>query len=89
MNKQRRARLESLIDKLTEIRDSFIDIMDEIESIKDEEQEAMDNMPESLQETDRYYDMESNVDDLDNASGCDYDSLLDELESYLQDVIDR
>jgi hypothetical protein len=46
-------------------------------------------MPESLQETDRYYDMESNVDDLDNACGCDYDSLLDELEGYLQDVIDR
>lgn len=89
MNKQRRVRLQDLINKLEEVKDSIYDIRDEIESIKDEEQEAIDNTPESLQETDRYYDMESNVDDLDSAYEVDVEDSIDEIISYLQDVIDR
>lgn len=89
MNKQRRNTLEKLILKLEDVRELFQEVMDEIESIKDEEQEAMDNIPESLQETDRYYNMDENVSDLDYAMDVDYDSAIDEIQEYLQNCIDR
>ena len=43
MNKDRRERIQNIIDQLT-------DLETEIEKIQDEEQEAYDNLPESLQE---------------------------------------
>lgn len=89
MNKQRRNTLEKLILKLEDIRELFQEVKDDIESIKDEEQEAMDNIPESLQETDRYYNMDENVSDLDYAMDVDYDSAIDEIQEYLQNCIDR
>lgn len=46
MNKQRRNRLQKVIDKLEELKE-------EVSSICEEEQEAYDNMPESLQDGER------------------------------------
>lgn len=89
MNKQRRNTLEKLILKLEDIRELFIDVMDEISYIKDDEEEARDNTPESLQETDRYYNMDENVSDLEYAIDVDYESAIDELQEYLQNCIDR
>lgn len=43
MNKQRRNRLQKVIDKLEELKE-------EVSSICEEEQEAYDNIPESLQD---------------------------------------
>ena len=39
----------------------------EQESLRDEEQDALDNMPESLEETERYSTMELVVENLDAA----------------------
>ena len=89
MNKERRTRLEKLIEKLEEIKDSINDIRDEIECVKDEEQEAYDNMPESIQQSDRGCNMEENIDDLDSAYDIDIEDSVDEIIDYLQGVIDR
>lgn len=89
MNKLRRNALEKLILKLEDIRESIIEVMDEISYVKDEEEEARDNTPESLQETDRYYNMDENVSDLEYAMDVDYDSVIDEIQEYLQNCIDR
>ena len=89
MNKDRRARLQKVIDKLEEIRIDLDELKTDVEDVKDEEEKAKDNTPESLQESERYYTMEENVDDLENAIDVDFDSPIDELIDYLQDVIDR
>ena len=89
MNKERRNELEKLITKLEKIRDLFVDVIDEISYVKDDEEEARDNTPESLQETDRYYNMDENVSDLEYAMDVDYDSVIDDIQEYLQNCIDR
>jgi uncharacterized coiled-coil DUF342 family protein len=47
MNKQRRAAITDLADKLSEIRD-------ELQSLCDEESEYRDNMPENMQSGEKY-----------------------------------
>lgn len=51
MNKERRARLRLAKNKLSEI-------LEEIESILSDEDEMRDNMPENLQNSDRYEESE-------------------------------
>lgn len=89
MNKDRRNRLQTIIDKLEDVRTGLEDLKNDIEDVKYDEEEAKDNLSESLQESDRYYNMEENVDDLESAMDVDFDSVIDELEEYLQNCIDR
>lgn len=49
-----------------------------LEEVRDEEQDAMDNMPENLQESDRYLMMEETVDVLEEAIE-DVDELLESI----------
>jgi exonuclease VII small subunit len=58
MNKARRKRIETLVAQIS-------DLVAEIESVADEEREAMGNMPESLWESERYAEMETAIDALD------------------------
>lgn len=69
MNKQRRKALQKIVDILIEQNDI-------LEAVKDEEQDAMDNVPESLQESEKYEAMEEAVDSMDDAM------------SNLQDIIE-
>lgn len=77
MNKQRRNIINDCIAKLE-------DIKSELDSVRDDEECAKDATPENLQDTDRYYDMESNVDDLDSVIG-----LLDDAIDSLNEVLER
>lgn len=77
MNKARRKWLEDVIANLESQKE-------ELEGIQSEEQEAVDNMPESLQETERYEIMSENADDLDSAV-----SDLEDIISNLQEVLER
>ena len=72
MNKARRASLNAIINALTEQKDA-------LEIIHDEEESAMDNMPESLQETERYELMEEAVDSMDDALSS-LEDAIDTLE---------
>lgn len=66
MNKLRRSKLSEAIVHL----DSAIQI---ISDVRDDEQDAMDNIPENLQSSDMYNDMENAVDTMEDA--------IDELEN--------
>lgn len=53
-----------------------------LEQVLDQETDTMTNWPENLQNTDRYFQCEDAVDDLENAS-----SLLKEALPYLESVV--
>ena len=75
MNKQRRSRLQKVIDQLE-------DLKAEVASICEEEQEAYDNMPEGLQDAERGQQIYENISNLEDRDG-DFDDLI----SYLEEVI--
>lgn len=77
MNNARRQTLNKIIGALTEQAEL-------LSAAAEEEEDYMDNMPENLQESQRYEDAEENVADLESAS----DYLNDAIES-IQSAIDR
>lgn len=77
MNKQRRNILSKCIEELEDIKSRIADV-------SNEENDAKDAMPESLQDTDRYYEMEENCDEMDDATG-----QIDDIIDILQGVIDK
>ncbi len=74
MNKARRA-------ILTKVCDSLADLREEVSTVRDEEEGAMENMPESLQGSERYEQMEGAVGVLEEAS-----DLFDELTDKLKEI---
>ena len=75
MNKERRAKLVDLRERITAIKA-------ELEEVKDGEQDAIDNMPESLQDGERGQAMAGNVEIIDDV--IDY---LDQSEESLSSLI--
>lgn len=60
MNKQRRARIQEVVDQIGAM-------CQELEGLRDEEQDYMDNMPENLQGSEKYEMAEEAVSNLDSA----------------------
>lgn len=75
MNKQRRSRLQKVIDQLE-------DLKAEVASICEEEQEAYDNMPEGLQDAERGQQIYENISNLEDREG-DFDDLISNLEEVI------
>lgn len=75
MNKQRRKVLDKLSRMIEEIK---IDL----ENVADEEQEAIDCIPENLQGSERYEQMEEAVDNLCSAAQC-----LEEAMDYILEAV--
>ena len=75
MNKERRKKLEDLLEQLSTIKD-------EITELAAAEQEAFDNLPESLQEGERGQQMEGNVEILEDAVGN-----IEEIDEWLQEIV--
>jgi hypothetical protein len=75
MNKERRKRLQNVIDTLK-------DMVDELYAIQEEEQEAYDNLPESFQEGERGEKMSDAIDTLDMVLS-EIDSQADELQEMI------
>ena len=75
MNTKRRERLRMVVAQLEAAKD-------EIESVQEEEDEARDNMPESLQETDRYFDSE-NASDAMGTAAENIAAAIEELEEVV------
>ena len=76
MNKARRKELSRAVELLGEAQSI-------IESCRDEEQEYMDNMPENLQESEKYCAAEEAVNNMDEA----YDKIgeaIDSVESAME-----
>lgn len=72
---------EETKQKLNEIHSRLDAIRSEIDSLQSEEEDYMWNIPENLQESDRYYAAEEAVDNLESASSSVDDAIgtLDEL----------
>lgn len=71
MNKVRRARVDEVIERLQELQS-------EIEDILREEYEYRDNIPENMQQSEKYETADSNCNCLQNA--CDsIDECIDQL----------
>ena len=72
MNKRRRERVRQAVAQLTAVREELSDVLLE-------EDMALDGVPENLQSSQRYMDMEDAVDTLNEAID-DIDSAIDGLE---------
>ena len=81
MNNTRRKTISRILTRLTEISEEIESILSDIELVKDEEEESFENIPENLQESDRYQAREAAVDNLNNA----YDLWQEAFES-IEDV---
>lgn len=77
MNKSRRNRLGTALEYIEKAQSI-------IEDVKYEEEDSLSNMPENLEFSERYSDMENNADDLDAAL-----SNIEEVKTEIIDVIDR
>lgn len=73
MNNVRRKRIINLSDKLSELKE-------ELEIIAEEEQEYIDNIPENLQNSERYERADETLSNLNDAA----DTLDEVIESLLQ-----
>ena len=87
MNKDRRKSLEKIIDRLEDVRTTLEDIKTDLEDIKIDEEDAYDNLPDSLKECDRGYDMQSYIDSLDSACNIDTDDAIDEIIGYIEECL--
>ena len=76
MNKDRRKRLRQVIEQGNQL-------LEDLRAIQEEEQDALDNIPESLQGTDRYTDMETAAELLEEAA----DNLEDLISRCLEELI--
>ena len=76
MNKARRKELNRAVELLEEAQSI-------IESCRDEEQEYMDNMPENLQESEKYYAAEEAVNNMDEAYDK-IDEVINSVESAME-----
>ncbi len=76
MNKQRRKTINEIYEKIAELRDW-------LEEVKDEEECYRDNMPENLQNSERYEIANEACDNLDYAMSS-LDDALDYIESAAQ-----
>ena len=74
MNKERRKRINDIIDRLN-------DIQSEVVELQEEEQDAYDCLPESIQESERGEAMMDAVDNLESAA-----SNLEDAVSYLEEA---
>lgn len=73
MNKQRRKTINEIYEKIADLRNL-------LEEVKGEEEEYRDNMPENLQNSERYYVAEEACDNLDSAISS-LEEALDYIES--------
>lgn len=76
MNKERRNRINKVIEQLETLKD-------EIADIGMEEEEAYDNLPEGIQESDRGEAMQEAVDNLEMA-GDTFDDIIEYLNEAAQ-----
>lgn len=85
MNNTRRNEIQQTIQLAREAQAAIEALRESIEALRDEEQEYMENIPENLQNSDRYYVAEAAFDNLDeavqNLEDIDIESVIANLEA--------
>lgn len=95
MNNQRRKEIQTVIDTIATLRNQydnceleFVESLDglysDIEQVKYDEEEYRDNMPENLQESERYQVADENVYDLEEAT-----STIEGIKDEVRDAIEK
>ena len=74
MNKERRKKLSTVYDTLTEC-------MNTVEAVKDEERESLDNLPDSFRNSERGEDMENYIELLNESY-----NLIDDARSVVEQI---
>lgn len=82
MNAKRRKDIAFLVRDIKLLSEKAESIMNDLESIKGEEEECLENIPENLQDSERYTITEEAVENLDNA----YETLQEAIDN-LCDVV--
>lgn len=80
MNKQRRKQITELIEQLESLKSQIEEI--DIDSIRSEEQDYRDNMPENLQNSEKAYNVDEAISQLEDADSC-----LGGAVSSIEDII--
>lgn len=88
MNNPRRKQIDKIKASLEEIQLLLIECTSDLGSIRDDEEEGMNNLPENLQESERYQKMEEAYENLDYAVSEleNLDETLTEIISYLEEA---
>lgn len=76
MNNARRKKLQKICDQLEELKEK-------LDFIIEDEQTALDNMPESMWETERYENMESGLESLEDVQNS-FDTFIMEFSELLE-----
>ena len=76
MNNARRKKLQKIYDQLEELKEK-------LDFIIEDEQTALDNMPESMWETERYENMESGLESLEDVHNS-FDTFIMEFSELLE-----
>lgn len=76
MNNARRKQLQKIYDQLEELKEK-------LDFIIEDEQTALDNMPESMWETERYENMESGLESLEDVQNS-FDTFIMEFSELLE-----
>ena len=76
MNNARRKKLQKIYDHLEELKEK-------LDFIIEDEQTALDNMPESMWETERYENMESGLESLEDVQNS-FDTFIMEFSELLE-----
>lgn len=82
MNKKRRKALGEVMKKIEELQSSLSELLGDLEAIREEEEEYRDNIPENLQDSDKYWKADAAVDALVSA----YDAL-DAADSDMDEAV--
>ena len=82
MNKLRRKHIMSLVDQIAGMQENIECLLEELTQIDEDETEYMDNIPENLQESERYAKAEAAVEALDEA--CEF---LEVARDALEDTL--
>ena len=76
MNNARRKKLQKIYNQLEELKEK-------LDFIIEDEQTALDNMPESMWETERYENMESGLESLEDVQNS-FDTFIMEFSELLE-----
>lgn len=87
MNNARRKQLREIVARLEELEVFRIRIKEQLESVFEDEEEALNNMPESLYWGERGQQMQSKLNDLEEALEYLFDLDVDSIRFKIEDVI--
>lgn len=82
MNNMRRKEIEETMKELSILANKLAEVVETINRINEDEEEYRDNVPENLQESDRYYASEEASCSIEEAI-----NYLDDLPEYINDAI--